>query len=66
MKTGRRRYLPGALHYYVECKKMAAYLNGNLLIAQCLSAAAYLSKTTREYVLRMMLAPLEEKTLPTE
>jgi len=45
---------------------MAAYLNGNLLIAQCLSAAAYLSKTTREYVLRMMLAPLEEKTLPTK
>ncbi len=40
--------------------QIASFLSGNILIAQCLSSAAYLSKPTREHVLSKMLAPLEE------
>lgn len=36
-------------------------MNGNYLIAQCLNSAAYLSNSTREYVLSMLLAPLTEE-----
>lgn len=37
------------------------FLEASFLIVQCLSAAAYLSKSTREYVLSMLLAPLTEE-----
>lgn len=46
-------------------EKISAFLQANLLISQCLSAAAYLSKSTREYVLSMMLAPLTEEEKAT-
>ena len=45
-------------------RTISSYLSANILIIQCLNSAAYLSKSTREYVLSMMLAPLEEETEP--
>jgi len=40
------------------------FFEANLLMMRIINSAAYLSKSTREYVLSMMLAPLEEETEP--
>lgn len=42
-------------------EKIPLFLKGNILIAQSLNTEGYLSKSTREYVLSMMLAPLTEE-----
>ncbi len=42
-------------------RTISSYLSANILIIQCLNSAAYLSKSTREYVLSMLLAPLTEE-----
>ena len=41
-------------------ENISAFLAVNLLIVRCLAVATYLSNSTREYVLKMILAPREE------
>lgn len=47
--------------FNIPIAQITPYLANNILIGQCLSSAAYLSKSTREYVLSMMLSPLTEE-----